>query len=215
MNNQIEIAVTLFKSIVTRSKRFDRDIRKNPLALKATIAAYAAAKSKADKLDKGKNEAMRQSMTKSGFGIFWTKKADKYIQTPALKMELSAIKICADNGMHELSDADFADMISACDFEIASVRCFKDNFFATPATPKKVASGQKQPSDFDATHPDDIEITLPETKTDTRTKEEIFQNFLTVWNNAGHGNFWNWLETQSDDKIASITKNATKTKKAA
>ena len=210
MNNQIEIAVTLFKSIVTRSKRFDRDIRKNPLALKATIAAYAAAKSKADKLDKGKNDAMRQSMTKSGLGIFWTKKADKYVQTDSLKMELSAIKICSDNNLHELSDADFADMIAACDFEIASVRCFKDNFFATPATPKKAASGKKQPSDFDATHPDDIELSLPETKTDTRTKEEIFQNFLTVWNKAGHGNFWDWIETQSDDQIAKMTKAATK-----
>ena len=56
---------------------------------------------------------------------------------------------------------------------------------------------------------------LPATKTDTRTKEQVFENFLTIWNNAGHGNFWDWIEKQSDEKIASMTKNATKTKKAA
>lgn len=56
---------------------------------------------------------------------------------------------------------------------------------------------------------------LPETKTDTRTKEQIFENFLNIWNNAGHGNFWDWIEKQSDEKIAAMTKNAIKTKRAA
>ena len=56
---------------------------------------------------------------------------------------------------------------------------------------------------------------LPATKTDTRTKEQVFENFLTIWNNAGHGNFWDWIAMQSDEKIAAMTKNATKTKKAA
>jgi len=72
-----------------------------------------------------------------------------------------------------------------------------------------------KPDQFDATHPDDIAVKLPATKTDTRTKEQVFENFLTIWNNAGHGNFWDWIEKQSDEKIAAMTKNATKTKKAA
>ena len=78
-----------------------------------------------------------------------------------------------------------------------------------------VSKTPAKPDDFDATHPDELEVKLPATKTDTRTKQEIFENFLTIWNNAGHGNFWDWIQTQSDEKIASMTKNATKTKKAA
>ena len=78
-----------------------------------------------------------------------------------------------------------------------------------------VSKTPAKPDDFDATHPDELEVKLPATKTDTRTKQEIFENFLTIWNNAGHGNFWNWIENQSDEKIAAMTKNATKTKKAA
>jgi len=78
-----------------------------------------------------------------------------------------------------------------------------------------VSKTPAKPDQFDATHPDDIAVKLPATKTDTRTKEQVFENFLTIWNNAGHGNFWNWIENQSDEKIAAMTKNATKTKKAA
>ena len=78
-----------------------------------------------------------------------------------------------------------------------------------------VSKTPAKPDQFDATHPDDIAVKLPATKTDTRTKEQVFENFLTIWNNAGHGNFWDWIEKQSDEKIAAMTKNATKTKKAA
>ena len=78
-----------------------------------------------------------------------------------------------------------------------------------------VSKTPAKPDQFDATHPDELEVKLPATKTDTRTKEQVFENFLTIWNNAGHGNFWDWIEKQSDEKIAAMTKNAIKTKKAA
>jgi len=195
MNNQIEIAAGLFKAIANNGKRFDRDIRKNPLAMKATIAAYAAAKEKADAIEKGKNDAMRQSMTKSGLGVFWTKKGEKYVQTESLKMELSAIKICADNAMHYLSDEDFAAMITACDFEISSVRAFKDKYFATPAKPKnatpKKPAGDDQPE-------------LIETKTDTRDEWAIYENMMQVWSKQFGGNFWEWAGSQDVEKLESM-----------
>jgi len=195
MNNQIEIAAGLFKAMANNAKRFDRDIRKNPLAMKATIAAYAAAKEKADATEKGKNDVMRQSMTKSGLGVFWMKSGEKFIQTPALKMELSAIKTCADNAMHCLSDEDFAAMITACDFEISSVRAFKDKFFATPSKPKN-ATPKNDASD------DQPE--LIETKTDTRDEWAIYENMMQVWGKQFGGNFWEWAGSQDLEKLESM-----------
>lgn len=212
MTNNIEIAAKLFKSIANNAKTFDKGIRNNPLSMKAVFVAYAESAAIAAKADKGKNEIMRIEMTKRGLPMFWTKQGDKHNQTPALKMELSAIKICTDNAMHELSDDDFCSMIANADFEIASIRCFKTNMFATPADAKPKASKPKAaPAPADNSQADADVI---ETKTDTRTKEELFQNFLQVWKAAGHGDFWKWTETVSDEKMAAMTKAAT-TKKAA
>jgi len=196
MNNQIEIAAGLFKAIANNAKRFDRDIRKNPLAMKATIAAYADAKEKANAAEKGKNEIMRVELTKAGLGVFYMKDASgKWIQTPALKMQLSAISICADNALHHLSDADFEAMIAACDFEIASVRCFKDKFFAAPAKPKN-ASAPAPAADAGDDQPEVIE-----TKTDTRDEWAVYENMMQVWSKQFGGNFWEWAGSQDIEKL--------------
>ena len=114
MTHNIEIAAKLFKSIANNAKTFDKGIRNNPLSMKAVFVAYAESAAIAAKADKGKNEIMRIEMTKRGLPMFWTKQGDKHNQTPALKMELSAIKICTDNAMHELSDDDFCSIKQTC-----------------------------------------------------------------------------------------------------
>ena len=176
MTQNIEIAAKLFKAIANNAKAFDKGIRNNPLSLKATFAAYADAKAKADAADKGKNDIMRQAMTKSG-RIFYVKQGDKYVQNRALAMELSAIKKAADAGLHEMSDKDFRQMIADFPGEISNARYFVNKMFETPADAKPKASKPKatpapaDDADADAT-PDVIE-----TKTDTRTPEEVFTNF--------------------------------------
>lgn len=214
MTQNIEIAAKLFKAIASNAKAFDKGIRNNPLSLKATFAAYADAKAKADAADKGKNDIMRQAMTKSGLGIFYTKQGDKYVQNRALAMELSAIKKAADAGFQEMSDNDFCQMIVDFPGEISNARYFVNKMFETPADAKPKASKPKaapapaDDADADAT-PDVIE-----TKTDTRTPEEVFTNFLQVWNASQGANFWDWIETRTDEQILDMQAKAGMTPKA-
>ena len=197
MTNQIEIAAKLFKAIASNAKAFDKGIRNNPLSLKATFAAYDAAKEKANAVEKGKNEIMRVELTKAGLGVFYMKDANgKWVQTPALKMQLSAISICAENALHHLSDAEFIDMIEKCEFEIASVRCFKDKFFAAPAKPKNAAPASADGADE---APDVIE-----TKTDTRDEWTVYENMMQVWAKQFGGNFWAWAGSQDVEKLESM-----------
>jgi len=214
MTQNIEIAAKLFKAIASNAKAFDKGIRNNPLSLKATFAAYADAKAKADAADKGKNDILRQGMTKSGLGVFYVKQGDKYVQNRALAMELSAIKKGADAGLHEMSDNDFRQMIADFPGEISNVRYFIDKMFETPADAKPKASKPKatpapaDDADADAT-PDVIE-----TKSDTRTPEEVFTNFLQVWNASQGVNFWDWIETRTDEQILDMQAKAGMTQKA-
>lgn len=198
MNNQIEIAAKLFQSISNMGKRFDRDIRNNPLSLKATFAAYATAKEKANAAEKGKNEIMRQSMTKSGLGVFYVKQGDKYVQNRALAMELSAIKKGSDAGLQEMSDNDFRQMIADFPGEISNVRYFIDKMFETPAKPKNAA-----PKKPDADNGDD-QPELIETKTDTRDEWAIYENMMQVWSKQFGGNFWEWAGSQDVEKLESM-----------
>jgi hypothetical protein len=212
MTQNIEIAVKLFKAIASNAKAFDKGIRNNPLSLKATFAAYAESAAIAAKAEKGKNEIMRVEMTRRGLPIFWTKQGDKYIQTPALKMELSAIKKGADAGFPELSDEEFRAMIADFAPEISNVRFFIDKMFETPADAKPKASKPKAtpaPADNADATPDVIE-----TKTDTRTPEEVFTNFLQVWNASQGANFWDWIETRTDEQILDMQAKAGMTPKA-
>ena len=203
MTNQIEIAAGFFKAIANTAKRIDRDVRNNPLSLKATFAAYADAKAKADAADKGKNEIMRQSMTKSGLGIFYTKQGDKYVQNRALAMELSAIKKGADAGLHEMSDNDFRQMIADFPGEISNVRYFIDKMFETPADAKPKASKPKA-APAPAADTGDDQPELIETKTDTRDEWAIYENMMQVWGKQFGGNFWEWAGSQDLEKLESM-----------
>lgn len=210
MTNQIEIAAKLFKAIASNAKAFDKGIRNNPLSLKATFAAYANAKEKAAAADKGKNEIMRQAMTKSGLGIFYVKQGDKYVQNRALAMELSAIKKGADAGLQELSDNDFRQMIADFPGEISNARYFIDKMFEEPSKPKaNKPKAAPAPADAADATPDVIE-----TKSDTRTPEEVFTNFLQVWNASQGVNFWDWIETRTDEQILDMQSKAGMTPKA-
>jgi hypothetical protein len=43
-----------------------------------------------------------------------------------------------------------------------------------------------------------------ETKTDTRSNDEVFKNFMLIWHKENRGDFWDYLGSLSDDKIASL-----------
>ena len=152
---------------------------------------------------KGANDPKLKYDIKNGF----RNKQGEYLVKGGLQA-ISQAKFFTPCSIEELQQVKGATLGTA--YKNETQRLLKEKTATNPIikTPAK-------PDQFDQIHPDDLAIELPETKTDTRTKEQVFENFLTIWNNAGHGNFWDWIEKQSDEKIASMTKNATKTKKAA
>lgn len=152
---------------------------------------------------KGANAEKLKYDVKHGF----RDKQGEYLVKGGLQA-ISQAKFFANHTLDELQNVIGATLGTA--YKNETQRLVKE-YTATNPVSKTLA----KPDEFDATHPDEIEVKLPETKTDTRTKEQVFENFLTIWNNAGHGNFWDWIEKQSDEKIATMTKNAIKTKKAA
>tara|TARA_S200002703_G_scaffold62703_1_gene54452 strand:+ start:988 stop:1590 length:603 start_codon:yes stop_codon:yes gene_type:complete len=152
---------------------------------------------------KGANAEKLKYDVKHGF----RDKQGEYLVKGGLQA-ISQAKFFANHTLNELQNVIGATLGTA--YKNETQRMVKEYTATNP-----VSKTPAKPDEFDAMHPNDVEVKLPATKTDTRTKEQIFENFLNIWNNAGHGNFWDWIEKQSDEKIAAMTKNAIKTKKAA
>ena len=152
---------------------------------------------------KGANAEKLKYDVKHGF----RDKQGEYLVKGGLQA-ISQAKFFANHTLNELQNVIGATLGTA--YKNETQRMVKEYTATNP-----VSKTPAKPDEFDAMHPNDVEVKLPATKTDTRTKEQIFENFLNIWNNAGHGNFWDWIEKQSDEKIATMTKNAIKTKKAA
>lgn len=110
--------IEFFAPIIKQSKARDKAYRKNPLALKSVIAHFAHAEKMRQNAEKDKNTVLRVTFSLDGFSCFWTKQGDKYIQTASLKMELSGIRKCAENNLHELSDEKFAALIADCNLKL-------------------------------------------------------------------------------------------------
>lgn len=152
---------------------------------------------------KGANNEKLKYDVKHGF----RDKQGEYLVKGGLQA-ISQAKFFANHTIEELQNVIGSTLGTA--YKNETQRLVKEHTAKNPVSKTPAKS-----DDFDAIHPDDIAVKLPETKTDTRSKEQIFENFLNIWTNAGHGNFWDWIEKQSDEKIAAMTKNAMKTKKAA
>lgn len=193
-----------FAPIIKQSKARDKAYRKNPLALKSVIAHFAHAEKMRQNAEKDKNTVLRVTFSESGFSCFWTKQNDKYIQTASLKMELSGIRKCAENNLHELSDEKFAAMIADCNFEITSIRTFSDNHFkseaktSNPALPKMTEENANALTSSEQTEMADY------FNTNKRTEIEAYENFMQIFGKEFGVNFWDWAATIETEKLDAI-----------
>ena len=195
--NQIQIAVSIFQSVKDNANGFDDKIRKNPLALKATIAVMAKAeKAKAD-AEKEKGKAFYAAMTKGGLGVFFDNDAK---QERSLAMELSGLRKCAENDLHVLSDTDFKAAITNHPKAITSVRQFATDHFKKAST--KTESGNDETESESGN--DDALL-------DTPTEKSIADQYADFIKSAFAGNpkaFWKWIEQGNNEAIEATLTNA-------
>ena len=193
--NQIKIAADIFQSVKDNANGFDDKIRKNPLALKATIAIMAKAeKAKAD-AEKEKGKAFYAAMTRGGLGVFFDNDAKQEI---SLAMELSGLRKCAENDLHVLSDTDFKAAITNHQKAITSVRQFATDHF-------KKASNAKTESASDASESES------DTGTDTPSEKSIADQYADFIKSAFAGDpkaFWKWIDKGNNEAIEATLTNA-------
>jgi len=192
--NQIKIAVSIFQLVKDNANGFDEKIRKNPLALKATIAIMAKAeKAKAD-AEKEKGKAFYAAMTKGGLGVFFDNDAK---QERSLAMELSGLRKCADNDLHVLSDTDFKAAITNHPKAITSVRQFATDHFKKASTKTESAS--------------DAGESESESGNDTPSEKSIADQYADFIKSAFGGDpekFWTWTAKGNHEAIEAALINA-------
>lgn len=200
-----EIAFTeFFAPIIKQSTTRDKAYRKNPLALKAVIAAFAHAEKMRQNAEKDKNKVLRVTFSLDGFSCFWTKKGEKYVQTESLKMELSAIRKCAENNLHKLSDEKFAAMIADCSFEISSIRTFADNHFKSEATTTKPIPPKITADNAAALTSSEQTEMVDYFNANKRTELEAYENFMQIFGKEFGVSFWKWAATIETEKLDAI-----------
>ena len=194
ISKQIKIAVSIFQSVKAKANAFDADIRKNPLALKAAIAVMAnAEKAKLD-AEKEKGKAFYAAMTKGGLGVFFDNDAK---QERSLAMELSGLRKCAENKLHELSDTDFKATIKNHEKAITSVRQFATDHFKKASTKTESAN--------------DASESESETGTETPNEKSVAELYADFINAAFAGNvskFYDWLASDNAEQINAAITNA-------
>lgn len=194
-SNQIKIAVSIFQSVKDNANGFDEKIRKNPLALKATIAIMAKAeKAKAD-AEKEKGKAFYAAMTKGGLGVFFDNDAK---QERSLAMELSGLRKCAENDLHVLSDTDFKAAITNHPKAITSVRQFATDHFKKASAKTESGNDGNDESESD-------------TGTDTPNEKSVAELYTDFINAAFAGNvskFYDWLASDNVEQINAAITNA-------
>ena len=192
--NQIKIAADIFQSVKDNANGFDDKIRKNPLALKATIAIMAKAeKAKAD-AEKEKGKAFYAAMTRGGLGVFFDNDAK---QERSLAMELSGLRKCAENDLHVLSDTDFKAAITNHPKAITSVRQFATDHFKKANTKTESAS--------------DASESESDTGTDTPSEKSIADQYADFIKSAFAGDpkaFWKWIDKGNNEAIEATLTNA-------
>lgn len=197
-STNIQIAVSIFQSVKDNANGFDEKIRKNPLALKATIAIMAKAeKAKAD-AEKEKGKAFYAAMTKGGLGVFFDNDAK---QERSLAMELSGLRKCAENDLHVLSDTDFKAAITNHPKAITSVRQFATDHFKKANT--KTESGNDGNDESESGNDDAL--------LDTPSEKSIADQYADFIKSAFAGNpkaFWKWIEQGNNEAIEAGLQNA-------
>jgi len=191
-SNQIKIAVSIFQSVKDNANGFDEKIRKNPLALKATIAVMAKAEKAKSDAEKEKGKAFYAAMTKGGLGVFFDNDAK---QERSLAMELSGLRKCADNDLHVLSDTDFKAAITNHPKAITSVRQFATDHFKKAST--KTESGNDE--------------TESESGNDTPSEKSIADQYADFLKSAFGGDpekFWTWTAKGNHEAIEAALINA-------
>jgi len=200
-----EIAyIEFFAPIIKQSTTRDKAYRKNPLALKSVITHFAHAEKMRQNAEKDKNTVLRVTFSLDGFSCFWTKKGEKYEQTKSLKMELSAIRKCAENNLHKLSDEKFAAMIADCNFEISSIRTFADNHFKSEAKTTNPTLPKMTVENANAlTSSEQVEM-VDYFNANKRTEIEAYENFMQIFGKEFGVNFWDWAATVETEKLDAI-----------
>jgi len=192
VSKQIKIAVSIFQSVKAKANAFDADIRKNPLALKAAISVMAnAEKAKLD-AEKEKGKAFYAAMTKGGLGVFFDNDAK---QERSLAMELSGLRKCANENLHELSDTDFKATIKNHEKAITSVRQFATDHFKKASTKTESASDAGE----------------SESGNDTTSEKSIADQYADFIKSAFAGDpkaFWKWIDKGNNAAIETALTNA-------
>jgi len=194
ISKQIKIAVSIFQSVKAKANAFDADIRKNPLALKAAISVMAnAEKAKLD-AEKEKGKAFYAAMTKGGLGVFFDNDAK---QERSLAMELSGLRKCANENLHELSDTDFKATIKNHEKAITSVRQFATDHFKKASTKTESAN--------------DASESESDTGTDTTSEKsvaELYADFIKAAFAGDPKAFWKWIDKGNNAAIETALTNA-------
>mgnify|MGYP003127191373 CR=1 FL=1 len=197
VSNQIKIAASIFQSVKAKANAFDADIRKNPLALKAAIAVMANAEKAKSDAEKEKGKAFYAAMTKGGLGVFFDNDAK---QERALAMELSGLRKCATENLHELADIDFKATIKNHEKAITSVRQFATDHF------KKANTKTESASDASESESGNDDALL-----DTPAEKSIADQYADFIKSAFAGDpksFWKWIDKGNNAAIEAALTNA-------
>lgn len=195
--NDIKIINTMIFQKVVSATDFDAITRKHPLAFKAAIAVMAQAeKAKAD-AEKDKNKAFYVVMTKGGLTAFFD---DNGKQNRAVAMDLSGLRKCAAENLHELPDVDFKAVITNHDKEITSYRQFATDHFKKVSDRGGSEGGENESGAIDG-----------ETETETATptamsRDDAYKAMLAVF--GGPTEFWNWIDAGNAEQIDAALTNA-------
>lgn len=198
MTNHIEIANALIAKKAKQAKSFDADTRKNPLAFKAAIAVMFEAEQAKANADKDKNKVFYAKMRNGGLPAFFDANGK---QNRAVAMELSGLRKCAENRLHELPDVDFKAAITNHEKEITSWRQFATDHFKTVSDR---AGGDDAGANGDDAGGDDIAPELPAEK----SIADLYRDFLNAAFAGDSEAFYKWLQSDNAAQIEAALKNA-------
>lgn len=187
----------IFQKVVSATD-FDAITRKHPLAFKAAIAVMAQAEKAKAEAEKDKNKAFYVVMTKGGLTAFFD---DNGKQNRAVAMDLSGLRKCAAENLHELPDVDFKAIITNHEKEITSYRQFATDHFKKVSDRGGADGGENEGGAIEG-----------ETETQELPVEKSVADMYTDFiNRAFNGNptaFWDWIEKGNHEQIDAALTNA-------
>jgi len=186
----IQIGASIFEKVKSRANEFDADIRKNPLAFKAVIAGMHAGETAKANADKDKNKAFYVAMISNDLGVFFDANGK---QERALAMELSGLRKCAKEKLHELSDVDFKAMIKNHDKAITSVRQFANDYFKTTTENTGGGAGDNAGGNGDGGEGGEMPA--------EKSVAEMYSDFIKRAFGGNPDLFWKWIEAGNADQI--------------